>query len=896
MVYCSVCKAEVSRETVTVDALGHTNAAAVKENEKAPDCTTAGSYDNVVYCSVCKAEVSRETVTVDVLGHTEVVDAAVAATCTTPGKTEGKHCSVCNEVLVAQNAIEANGHSYDDDQDETCNNCDFIRDVACVHANLVAIGEAEAPTCTETGITAGEKCAKCNEIITAQEIIPANGHTEVTDAAVAATCSATGLTEGKHCSVCSVVTVAQEIIGKLPHTEVIDAAVAPTCTATGLTEGKHCSVCNEILVAQNEVAANGHTNAAAVKENESAPDCTNAGSYDLVIYCSVCKIEIARETESIEALGHTYNTWSVTTAPTYTAEGAAISGNATCPACSSEVSAITKTLPVISESNGYSKISTVGVLSTWSYAIGDEALTIKVIETEGVDSYRYDVNESSDPASEQNENNPFISSNGGSRSDTDGTYRLEGGKYAYGAGNNAILTVTIYVDEATIVNFKLINDSRVTNGVFGYYPANGTGGTNYPYIKSLTLNGSTEGVTPSTKTYKTQGWNKFQDCELAILELKAGPNVVSFQIGGDNINYAGIVVDSVVPVSLATTYKFTLDTIAKEETAEDGTVTTVYEPDHTNDPFVAENGGSTSEAANLGIESNVYRYGNGNEAILTTTIYVEKATIVTFNLINDCRAGAGIFGYYPADGVGGHNYPYIKSLTLNGSTEGVTPSTKTYATKGWNVFMECELATLELKAGANVVTFEIAGDNVNYVGISVVSSKEAPVSLLKLDNEDVYKVTNDISNPFDAANGGDADGLSVISSGNGLYYEASYGKTFTITVNVEKKTVVNFYLLTTTRFSGITRQASVTDISLYDANGKAIEGAVHRISAPVTNIGGWNTANATKELFAIIELQEGTNVITFTRADVVENANNFNIAGIVFASDTKVNLGTAAEE
>lgn len=44
--------------------------------------------------------------------HTTVVDDAVAATCTKSGKTEGSHCSVCGEVIVAQKTIPALGHKF----------------------------------------------------------------------------------------------------------------------------------------------------------------------------------------------------------------------------------------------------------------------------------------------------------------------------------------------------------------------------------------------------------------------------------------------------------------------------------------------------------------------------------------------------------------------------------------------------------------------------------------------------------------------------------------------------------------------------------------------------------------------------------------------------------------
>ena len=45
-------------------------------------------------------------------GHTEVIDEEVEATCTKTGLTEGKHCSACGVVLVAQKEILAKGHTY----------------------------------------------------------------------------------------------------------------------------------------------------------------------------------------------------------------------------------------------------------------------------------------------------------------------------------------------------------------------------------------------------------------------------------------------------------------------------------------------------------------------------------------------------------------------------------------------------------------------------------------------------------------------------------------------------------------------------------------------------------------------------------------------------------------
>jgi len=78
---------------------------------------------------------------------------------------------------------------------------------------------------------------------------------------------------------------------------------------------------NEIEFEDTVVKA-GHTPATAVRENEVAGTCMVAGSYDEVVYCSICGAELSRTTKTIAKLGHTPGeATTCTTAQTCTACG-----------------------------------------------------------------------------------------------------------------------------------------------------------------------------------------------------------------------------------------------------------------------------------------------------------------------------------------------------------------------------------------------------------------------------------------------------------------------------------------------------------------------------------------------------------------------------------------------
>lgn len=73
---------------------------------------TAGSAPGSVICAIGGSKSAKSAEFAPEPVHTPVIDPAVAATCEASGLTEGSHCAVCGEILTAQEAVPALGHSY----------------------------------------------------------------------------------------------------------------------------------------------------------------------------------------------------------------------------------------------------------------------------------------------------------------------------------------------------------------------------------------------------------------------------------------------------------------------------------------------------------------------------------------------------------------------------------------------------------------------------------------------------------------------------------------------------------------------------------------------------------------------------------------------------------------
>ncbi len=220
---CSACGENlVKQETIEASHTWET----VKINAEAT-CTTDGSKD--VRCTVegCGA---TDTLVIPATGHTEVIDPAKAATCEEDGLTAGKHCSVCNEVLVAQKVI-AGGHRWSKapctELGATCSRCKQTNTELFEHAMTTV-------TCTEDSVCK-YGCGLIGE--------KAPGHTVVEIEEIPPLCGEPGWTVGTMCSVCGAIIEEPKIVPALEHQIVQYPAKKATFTSAGWEAYEACDFC-----------------------------------------------------------------------------------------------------------------------------------------------------------------------------------------------------------------------------------------------------------------------------------------------------------------------------------------------------------------------------------------------------------------------------------------------------------------------------------------------------------------------------------------------------------------------------------------------------------------------------------------------------------------------------
>ncbi len=282
----------------------HTPGETVVENKFDATCDSDGSYQNVVYCDFCGSETSRDTVIVDATGHTWD-DGKITTEPTCEAEGVKTYTCACGETKTE--AISATGHSFDEGKVTTEPTCEAegVKTYTCACGEtkteaISAMGHnynavVTEPTCDTAGYTT-HTCANCGDSYVADET-EATGHTwDDGKITTEPTCEAEGV-KTYSCACGETKTEAVSAMGHNYNAVVTD----PTCTTAGYTTHT-CGNCGDSYVS-DETKANGHTPGAEA-------NCTD----DQI--CTVCG-EILDE-----ANGHDFSgEWIIEALPTYSADG-----------------------------------------------------------------------------------------------------------------------------------------------------------------------------------------------------------------------------------------------------------------------------------------------------------------------------------------------------------------------------------------------------------------------------------------------------------------------------------------------------------------------------------------------------------------------------------------------
>lgn len=306
LISCNEPEEEPPEQTCT-----HENKSTVKEHETLPTCTEAGAYDSVVYCIDCNAELSRDKVFPEALGHDEVSHGGKTPTCTEAGYDAYVECSRCEYTTYLEkpaldhSKVQHQGKEPSCDEDgylpyETCENCSYstYELVPKLEHDIQQCGGTE-PNCTQTGCEDYEYCTRC-EYTTYKEI-PALDHKKIPRAAQDPTCEEFGWYAYEDCERCDWSSKFENLIDPLGHDYIDHDPKSETCTEDGWDAYQTCSRCDYSTKEEN-VIEKRHL---IETDYGRSATCTEIG-WSIHFYCTRCDYKEGYVEEP--ALGHDYDT------------------------------------------------------------------------------------------------------------------------------------------------------------------------------------------------------------------------------------------------------------------------------------------------------------------------------------------------------------------------------------------------------------------------------------------------------------------------------------------------------------------------------------------------------------------------------------------------------------
>ena len=252
---------------------------------------------------------------VETAAHSFTSAVTTQPTCTSTG-VRTYTCGVCSNQYTESVAVNSSAHNYgawtklnDTQHQRVCSYNSAHKEQQDHSWNSGTV--SPAPTCTSTGVRT-YTCSVCQG--TKTETIPMADHvftsqtTTDTYLKSAATCTDAAVYYYK-CANCSAkgtetYTYGSALNHNFTSQTVTDTYLksAATCTSPAVYYYK-CTRCAEKGTNTYEYGSTiAHTPGEPVRENEVPATCKDAGSYDEVVYCSVCEIELSREEKPIAKL------------------------------------------------------------------------------------------------------------------------------------------------------------------------------------------------------------------------------------------------------------------------------------------------------------------------------------------------------------------------------------------------------------------------------------------------------------------------------------------------------------------------------------------------------------------------------------------------------------------